>query len=238
MHHVTLPLAFCAMPGVTVLALLPTPATVLPEVPPPPELPQPAAIAAHARIAPALASFLFTMFPPPGRDALDGRPLFLTRVLSNPLPGGTRSESPPLVKTGLTAPRVPCGSMARCFVTRKLPGTALERLAAVHELDLWAEPSPPGPEKLIEHAREADGLLSQLTERVDASLLDACPRLAAVANYAVGVDNVDLAAASERGVPVGNTPGVLTEATADLAWALMLSAARRLPEAERAMRGG
>ena len=93
----------------------------------------------------------------------------------------------------------------------------------MHELDLWAEPSPPGPEKLIEQAREADGLLS---------------RLAAVANYAVGVDNVDLAAASERGVPVGNTPGVLTEATADLAWALMLSAARRLPEAERAMRGG
>ena len=128
--------------------------------------------------------------------------------------------------------------MARCFVTRKLPGTALERLAAVHELDVWAESSPPGPEGLIEHAREADGLLSQLTERVDASLLDACPRLAAVANYAVGVDNVDLAAASERGVPVGNTPGVLTEATADLAWALMLSAARRLPQAERAMRGG
>jgi glyoxylate reductase len=128
--------------------------------------------------------------------------------------------------------------MARCFVTRKLPGTALERLAALHTLDVWAESSPPDPEKLIEHAREADGLLSQLTERVDASLLDACPRLAAVANYAVGVDNVDLAAASERGVPVGNTPGVLTEATADLAWALMLSAARRLPEAERAMRGG
>jgi glyoxylate reductase len=128
--------------------------------------------------------------------------------------------------------------MARCFVTRRLPGAALERLAAVHTLDVWAESSPPGPEKLIEHAREADGLLSQLTERVDASLLDACPQLAAVANYAVGVDNVDLAAASERGVPVGNTPGVLTEATADLAWALMLSAARRLPEAERAMRGG
>jgi glyoxylate reductase len=128
--------------------------------------------------------------------------------------------------------------MARCFVTRRLPGGALDRLAAQHDLDLWTAAAPPTPEELVDHAREADGLLSQLTERVDAELLDACPRLVAVANYAVGVDNVDLAAATERGVPVGNTPGVLTEATADLAWALMLSAARRLPEADRAERSG
>ena len=128
--------------------------------------------------------------------------------------------------------------MARCFVTRRLPGTALDRLAAEHELDLWAGDSPPEREGLIAHAREADGLLSQLTERVDGDLFDACPRLAAVANYAVGVDNVDLAAATARGIPVGNTPGVLTEATADLTWALLLSAARRLPEAERFVRGG
>ena len=86
------------------------------------------------------------------------------------------------------------------------------------------------------HARDADGLLAQLTETVDGPLLDACPRLVAVSNYAVGVDNVDLAAATERGVPIGHTPGVLTEATADLAWALLLAAARRLPEAERAVR--
>jgi glyoxylate reductase len=128
--------------------------------------------------------------------------------------------------------------MARCFVTRKLPGTALGRLAAEHELDLWTVDEPPRREELVARARDADGLLTQLTERVDAELLDAAPRLAAVANYAVGVDNVDLAAATERGVPVGNTPGVLTEATADLAWALMLSAARRLPEGERAVLGG
>jgi glyoxylate reductase len=128
--------------------------------------------------------------------------------------------------------------MARCFVTRKLPGSALERLGAEHELDLWAGDSPPGAEELLSHAREAHALLSQLTERVDGELLDACPQLLAVANYAVGVDNIDLAAATERGVPVGNTPGVLTEATADLAWALMLSAARRLPEGDRALRGG
>ena len=128
--------------------------------------------------------------------------------------------------------------MARCFVTRRLPGTALERLAAEHELDLWAESAPPARDVLIEHAREADGLLAQLTERVDGALFDACPRLVAVANYAVGVDNVDLGAATERGIPIGNTPGVLTDATADLAWALLLSAARRLPEAEHAVRHG
>ena len=128
--------------------------------------------------------------------------------------------------------------MARCFVTRRLPGQALDRLANMHELDLWSDPSPPFPAELLARAREADGLLSQLTERVDGPLLDACPRLVAVSNFAVGVDNVDLAAATERGVPVGHTPGVLTEATADMAWALMLSAARRLPEADRAVRSG
>lgn len=128
--------------------------------------------------------------------------------------------------------------MARCFVTRSLPGTALERLAEAHEVDVWTAEEPPSRAELHRRASVAEALLSQLTERVDADLLDACPRLAAVSNYAVGVDNVDLAAASERGVPVGHTPGVLTEATADLTWALMLSAARRLPDAERAVRSG
>lgn len=128
--------------------------------------------------------------------------------------------------------------MARCFVTRRLPGGALERLGEVHELEVWTETEPPSRATLVERAGAADALLSQLTERVDAELLDACPRLVAVANYAVGFDNVDVPAATERGVPVGNTPGVLTEATADLAWALMLAAARRLPEADRAIREG
>jgi glyoxylate reductase len=128
--------------------------------------------------------------------------------------------------------------MARCFVTRKLPGGALDRLAAVHDLDLWNGHERPSRAEVIEHAAAADALLPQLTERIDAGLLDACPRLVAVANYAVGFDNVDLAAATEHGIPVGNTPGVLTEATADLTWALMLSAARRLPEAEDHAREG
>ena len=128
--------------------------------------------------------------------------------------------------------------MARVFVTRRLPGGALDRLAAKHELDLWAGDQPPPREELIEHASVADGLLSQLTERIDAELLAACPELRAVSNYAVGVDNVDLAAATARGIPVGHTPGVLTEATADLTWALLLAAARRLNEAEPAARTG
>ena len=128
--------------------------------------------------------------------------------------------------------------MARCLVTRKLPGGALDRLAAAHEVDLWQAAHPPARDELIEHAREAEGLLSQLTERIDGELLDACPSLRAVANYAVGFDNIDVAACSERGIPVGNTPDVLTDATADLAWALLMAAARRLGDADRAMRAG
>jgi glyoxylate reductase len=128
--------------------------------------------------------------------------------------------------------------MARCFVTRKLPGGALERLAAVHQVDLWAAAHPPTRDQLLAHAREAEGFLPQLTELIDAELLDACPRLVAISNYAVGVDNVDLAAATARGVPVGHTPGVLTDATADLAFTLLLAAARRVSDAERAARAG
>src|SRR3954470_21706176 len=128
--------------------------------------------------------------------------------------------------------------MARCFVTRRLPGGALDRLAAAHELDLWRAARPPARDELLTHAGEADGILAQLTETIDAALLDACPGLRAVSNYAVGVDNVDLAACTERGIPVGHTPGVLTEATADLAFALLLHAARRLGDAERAARIG
>ena len=85
---------------------------------------------------------------------------------------------------------------------------------------------------------EADAMITLLTERVDAALLDAAPRLRVVANYAVGFDNVDVAAATARGICVANTPDVLTEATADLAFALALAAARRLGEGERLVRAG
>ena len=127
--------------------------------------------------------------------------------------------------------------MARCFVTRELPGPALERLRAAHEVDLWEGPSPPPREALLAGVAGAEGLLAMLTDSVDDELL-AAPRLLAVSNYAVGTDNVDLAAATRRGIPVGNTPDVLTDATADLAVALMLAVARRIPEGERLVREG
>ena len=127
--------------------------------------------------------------------------------------------------------------MAKVFVTRRIPGPALERLRQEHETTVWTERLPPPYEKLRQEAAEAEGLLTLLTDRIDAPLLDAAPHLKAVANMAVGYDNIDVSSAAARGVQVGNTPDVLTDATADLAWALLLAAARRLPEALRAARG-
>jgi glyoxylate reductase len=129
--------------------------------------------------------------------------------------------------------------VARVLVTRRLPGDALDRLAAAgHELDVWPERSPPPPEALREHTAQADALLCMLTDGIDSDLLDAAPRLRAIANYAVGSDNIDVEAARARGIAVGVTPGVLTDATADIAFALLLAIARRLPEGEAAVRNG
>ena len=128
--------------------------------------------------------------------------------------------------------------MARVFVTRRIVGEALDRLAADHDVDVWQGTLPPSPEHLRERAAGAAALLCLLTETVDAELLAAAPRLRVIANYAVGVDNVDLGACERRGIPVGCTPDVLTDATADLAWALILAIARRIPEAAGAVRAG
>jgi glyoxylate reductase len=123
--------------------------------------------------------------------------------------------------------------MAHVFVTRRLPGNALERLAAEHDIDLWPGDMPPPREELLARVADAEGLLSLLVDQVDANLIEAAPKLRAVANYAIGFDNIDIDAANARGIQVGNTPDVLTDATADLAWALMLAVARRLVEARR-----
>jgi len=128
--------------------------------------------------------------------------------------------------------------MSRVFVTRQLPGPALERLKATHETTVWPDPVPPSYEQLREHAAEADALLTLLTDRIDAPLIDASPNLKVIANYAVGFDNVNVDAATERGISVGNTPDALTEATADLAFTLLMAAARRIPEAADAARSG
>jgi glyoxylate reductase len=128
--------------------------------------------------------------------------------------------------------------MARCVVTRRLPGPALDRLAAVHEVEVWPGELPPPADELRALAASSEGLLCLLTDRIDGALLDAAPRLRAIANYAVGTDNVDLAAAAARGVPVGVTPDVLTDATADLTMALLLAAARHLPDAREVVLAG
>jgi glyoxylate reductase len=129
--------------------------------------------------------------------------------------------------------------MAHVFVSRALTGDALQRLtAAGHDVDLWSGNLPPHPTELRDRLAHAEGLLAMLTERVDTALLDAAPQLKVIANYAVGFDNIDIEATNKRGIPVGVTPDVLTDATADLAFALLLAAARRLAPAEAAVRQG
>jgi glyoxylate reductase len=128
--------------------------------------------------------------------------------------------------------------VARVFVTRRLPGAALDRLRSNADLDVWDGDMPPTADELHERVAEAQGLLSLLTERVDGALLDAAPKLRVVSNYAVGFDNIDVEACAARGVAVGTTGDVLTDATADLAMALLLAAARRLPAARDAARAG
>src|SRR4051794_2526742 len=129
----------------------------------------------------------------------------------------------------------PVGSVV---ITRRLPGDGVERLAERHTVTVWPGELPPTPTELRELVAGADALLCLLTERIDAALLEHAPRLRAIANLAVGSDNIDLAAAAARGIPVGVTPDVLTDATADLAMALLLAAARNLPQAHAAVRHG
>lgn len=128
--------------------------------------------------------------------------------------------------------------MTRCFVTRQLPGGALERLASQHEVEIWPERLPPTAAELRERASDAEGLLCLLTDQVDAELITACPKLRVISNYAVGCNNIDVAAATTRGIAVGNTPDVLTETTADLTFALLLAAARNLVAAHENVRTG
>src|SRR4051794_16699105 len=109
--------------------------------------------------------------------------------------------------------------MARIFVTRRIPGDALERLAADHQVEIWAGRLQPSHAKLVEKTRDVEGLLCMLTDRIDADVINHCEHLRVISNYAVGVDNVDVEAATKRGLPVGFTPDVLTEATADATFA-------------------
>lgn len=128
--------------------------------------------------------------------------------------------------------------MHRVVVTRDLPGPALDQLRELFDVDVWPRPEPPPRDELLRRVAEADALVSMVTEQVDAELLDAAPRLRMVANVAVGYDNIDVDACTQRGVAVANTPGVLTETTAELTLALILATSRRLLEAADAVRAG
>jgi glyoxylate reductase len=127
----------------------------------------------------------------------------------------------------------------RAYITRRLPAAAVDILRRDCEVEMWPEEQTAVPrDVLLRAAAEADGLLTILVDKVDQELLDAAPRLRAVANMAVGYDNVDLPALTRRGVLLTNTPGVLTETTADLAWALMLAAGRRIVEGQKLIEAG
>jgi glyoxylate reductase len=128
--------------------------------------------------------------------------------------------------------------MARVFVTRRIPGDALERLAEQHQLDVWQGRLQPSRAKLIEKTQEVEGLLCMLTDRIDHEVIESARNLRVISNYAVGVDNIDVGAATDRGIPVGFTPDVLTEATADATFALLLAAARRVVEGDAVVRAG
>lgn len=124
------------------------------------------------------------------------------------------------------------------YVTRRIPEAALEMLRSACDVEVWESDLPVDPDVLAEKIEGVDGLYALLTDRINGALLDRAPRLKVVANMAVGYDNIDVAACTKRGIVVTNTPGVLTETTADLAFALLMATARRLPQSEQALRSG
>ncbi len=126
----------------------------------------------------------------------------------------------------------------KVFVTRLIPEAGLSLVRAFCEAEVWADELPPPRQEMLRRVRDVEGLLCLLTDRIDAEVMAAAPHLKVISNMAVGVDNIDLAAAARRGIRVGNTPGVLTEATADMAFALLMAAARRVVEGERYVRRG
>lgn len=126
----------------------------------------------------------------------------------------------------------------KVFVTRRIPGKALGSVRDSCEADVWAGEMPPTRPELLERISDVEGLLAVLTDQIDAEVMDAASRLKVISNCAVGVDNIDVAAATARGIPVGNTPDVLTDATADMAFGLLLAAARRIVEGAEYVRAG
>lgn len=130
-------------------------------------------------------------------------------------------------------------SRPRVFVTRRFAPAGLGRIAASCDADIWEGDLPPTRDVMLGRVQGCDGLLTMLSDTIDAELMDAAgSQLRVVSNYAVGFNNIDLQAAADRGISVGNTPDVLTDATADMAFALMMAAARRIIEGHETVRSG
>jgi glyoxylate reductase len=130
-------------------------------------------------------------------------------------------------------------SKPRVFVARCIPEEGINIIRAGCDADIWPGEYPPTREKLLQKVKGVSGVLSLLTDRMDGELMEAAgPQLRIISNYAVGYDNVDVPEATRRGILVGNTPGVLTETTADLAFALLMAAARRIGEGYDFVREG
>lgn len=130
-------------------------------------------------------------------------------------------------------------SQPKVFVGRRIPAAGLDPILAECEARVWPDRLPPPRADLLTSVRGCDGILAVLTDRIDAEVMDAAgPQLKVISNFAVGVDNVDAVEATRRRIPVGNTPDVLTETTADLAWALLMAGARRIVEGDRYVREG
>jgi glyoxylate reductase len=126
----------------------------------------------------------------------------------------------------------------KVFVARKMAQEALDMISAVSDMELWEDDLPPPRDVLLKKVPDVEGLLSLLTDKVDGELMDAAPKLKVISNMAVGFDNIDVPAATSRSILVGNTPGVLTETTADFAFTLLVAAGRRVVEGDKFTRRG
>ena len=129
-------------------------------------------------------------------------------------------------------------SNPKVFVSRNIFPEAIDKIKAAADVEVWPDLLPPPYEVLLEKTRNADGLICMLSDKVDANLIENCPNLKVISTMAVGYDNIDIAAATARDIRVGNTPGVLTETTADLTFSLLMAAARRVVEADMYTRQG
>ncbi len=124
----------------------------------------------------------------------------------------------------------------RVFVTRKIPDEGLRRITDKFDTTVWASEEPPSIQEIVQNAEDCDGLVTLLSDPIGSDVINKLPKLKVIAQYAVGYDNIDVPLATKRKIAVTNTPGVLTETTADLTWALLMAASRRIAEADRYVR--